>query len=124
MLARESTNRYSVLGLMSVGTLMISGLLNSCLLVPNLEGLVASPYGAILCIKLGLFGILVSIAAINRQRIRPMLLYTDCEAPGGVYRRGVERLCGNAMLETCLGILILLAVGLLTTTPPPIYMMP
>lgn len=121
--ARESTSRYSTLGVISVGTLVVTGALNSRLLIPDLHSLVASPYGKLLAVKLGLFGIMVSIAAVNRQRIRPMLSHTDYDDPAGVYRRGVERLHRNALLETAIGVLILLLVGLLTTTPPPIHTM-
>lgn len=91
--------------------------------IPDLHSLAASPYGKLLAVKLGLFGIMVSIAALNRQRIRPMLSHTDYDDPADVYRRGVERLHRNALLEAAIGVLILLLVGLLTTTPPPIHTM-
>ena len=65
-----------------------------------------------LLLKLALFVAMVSVAAVNRQRLTPQLL-------GGVApTAALRRLRRNALIETALGLAILAVVGALGTEPP------
>jgi putative copper resistance protein D len=116
--ARIATRRFSHLGIASVATLLITGMVNSWFLVGNIPGLLGTLYGRLLLLKLACFAAMVAIAAINRQRLTPRLL-----APGAPLSvlRALRR---NALIETVLGLAIVGLVGALGTTPPALHVEP
>lgn len=116
--ARVATRRFSHLGTVSVGTLLATGLINSWFLVGGIPGLLGTLYGRILLLKLALFALMVAVAAINRQRLTPRLL-----APGAPLS-ALRALRRNALIETGLGLAILLLVGALGVTPPALHVEP
>ncbi|MFX5578711.1 CopD family protein, partial [Acinetobacter baumannii] len=62
------------MGTLIVGSLVITGALNYWLIVgPTVTGLFSSPYGQLLIAKLGLFGLMLALAAANRYRLSPLL---------------------------------------------------
>ena len=66
---------FSGLGSAIVAVLILSGLVNSWFLVgpAHLSGLVTTPYGWLLSIKILLFGVMLVLAAMNRFRLTPAL---------------------------------------------------
>ncbi|HET7595010.1 MAG TPA: copper homeostasis membrane protein CopD, partial [Stellaceae bacterium] len=116
--ARAATRRFSLLGITSVGTLLVTGTVNSWFLVGGVPGLLGTLYGRLLLVKLALFAAMVGIAAINRQRLTPQL--HDGVAPTAA----LQRLRRNALIETALGLGILLVVGALGTEPPGAHVPP
>jgi putative copper export protein/mono/diheme cytochrome c family protein len=116
--ARIATRRFSRLGIVSVATLLATGMVNGWFLVGGIPGLLGTPYGQILLVKLALFVAMVAIAAVNRQRLTPRLL-----APGAPLSvlRALRR---NALLETVLGLAIVGLVGALGATPPALHVEP
>jgi putative copper resistance protein D len=72
-LAREATGRFSTLGIASVGTLISTGAVNTWLLVGSWHALVATDYGGLLILKVGLFTLMVLTAALNRFWLTPRL---------------------------------------------------
>lgn len=116
--ARQATRRFSVLGIAAVGTLLVTGIVNSWFLVGSIPGLIGTTYGRLLLIKLGLFLAMVAIAAINRQHHTPRLL--AAAAPSAA----LSALRHNALMETALGLAILGVVGALGTTPPALHTEP
>ena len=111
-IARDATRRFSWLGMACVATLLATGVVNSWFLVGGVPGLLGTPYGRLLLLKLALFVAMVSVAAVNRQRLTPQLV--DGVAPTAALRR----LRRNALIETALGLAILAVVGALGTEPP------
>jgi copper resistance protein D len=114
--------RFSILGLVSVGSLVVTGVCNAWLLVGSLPALTRSPYGQLLQIKLALFLVMLGLAAANRLRLMPALARTGTNTEArrpGILRR-VQR---NAIAELCLGAAILLVVGTLGVTPPARHVM-
>ena len=103
-----AVRRFSVLGIASVGTLLATGTINAVNLVGNVGALYHSDYGQLLLIKIGLFAVMVGIAAVNRFRLTPQLA-----APAAI-----AQLRRNSMAETVLGLAVLLVVGALGTMPP------
>jgi copper resistance protein D len=116
--AREATRRFSMLGIASVGTLLVTGTVNSWFLVGGVRGLLGTPYGRLLLLKLALFAAMVAVAAFNRQRLTPQL--HEGVAPTVALRR----LRRNALIETGLGLAILMVVGTLGTEPPGAHLPP
>lgn len=100
--------RFSTLALLSVGTLVITGLYSAWSQVASLPALV-TPYGLTLLAKLALFLPLLALGAFNLLRISPQL-------------RGKERaattLRRTVSLEALLGLAIILIAGLLTGLEP------
>jgi putative copper resistance protein D len=105
------TRRFSTLGVVMVATILITGLINTWNLVGSVEDLFATAYGRLLLVKIALFLVMVSIAAINRLRLSPRL-----RVPGTL--RLLER---NSLIEAVLGLVVILIVGALGTMPPALH---
>jgi putative copper resistance protein D len=114
--ARDATRRFSVIGVIAVGTLLITGLINSVFLVGSVPALLGTDYGHLLMVKIALFLTMVVFAAINRQWLLPQL----AAARGDV----LCQLQRNALIEAGLGGAVLLVIGLLGTTPPALHVQP
>lgn len=106
--AFAATARFSVLGIVCVGTLLASGLINSWELLSGPDDLRATAYGRVLSLKLGLFVVMVAIAAVNRVSLTPRL-------PAASAMRALQR---NSLIETAVGLAVLMLVGLLGTMIP------
>jgi putative copper resistance protein D len=106
--AANVTARFSMLGMVSVGTLLVSGLANSLLQFDAPAQITGTTYGRLLLIKVALFAIMVAVAAINRYRITPRL-----PAPAALL--GLGR---NSLVEALLGLAILFVVAALGVTSP------
>lgn len=122
--SREATRRFSVLGLVSVGTLILTGAVNSWILVGNFPPLVGTAYGRLLLLKLGLLLPLIWIAARNLLRLKPQLLAAQASGPAETLRELLRRLARNVTAEACLGATILVIVGALGITPPALHTQP
>jgi len=72
-IARTATLRFSTLGIASVGTLLVSGIINSWYLVGSIPALLGADYGRLLLAKIALFFGMVAIAAVNRLRLTPRI---------------------------------------------------
>jgi copper resistance protein D len=106
--AIRSTHRFSVIGILSVGALLASGLVNSWYLLNGPRDLVTTEYGRLVAFKIGLFASMVSIAAVNRFYLTPRL-------PKASALRALQF---NSLGEIALGLCVLLFVGMLGTLPP------
>jgi putative copper resistance protein D len=114
-IARDATLRFSVLGLASVATLMVTGLINAFYLVGSIAALLDTGYGRLLMAKVALFLVMVAVAAINRFRLTPELVPDATLAPA---RHVLRRLRRNAVIEIVLGAIIIAIVAKLGVTPP------
>ena len=66
-------DRFSRLGVFSVGILLASGLINSWNLLNGPRDLMATDYGRLVALKIVLFAAMVAIAAVNRFYLTPRL---------------------------------------------------
>lgn len=119
---KETTRRFSILGVATVGTLLITGLYNAWQLVGDIAPLFGTDYGRLLLVKLGLLLPLLALAAANLLFIRPRML----AMPGshGPFRRLTGQLRRNALLEAGIGAAILLIVAALGVTAPARHVQP
>ncbi len=107
-LAARAAARFSTLGVASVAALLASGIVNSWMLLSSPRDLIATDYGRLLLLKVGLFAAMLAIAAVNRFHLTPQLA-------GAPARRALMR---NSLAETALGAGVLLLVGALGTMQP------
>ena len=113
--ARTATLRFSAFGVVAVGTLLVTGLINAFYLVGSIPALVGTDYGRLLAAKVALFFAMVAVAAINRFRLTPRLVPDAALAPA---RHVLRRLRRNALIEIVLGGVIIAIVAKLGVTPP------
>lgn len=115
--AYAATKRFSNVGLVAVGVLLVTGFINTLYLAGSIRALTETDYGRLLLIKVALFLVMVAIAAINRQVLTPRLIGT-----GSASRRGVlGRIRRNAAIEAGLGAMIIVIVAVLGVTSPGLH---
>jgi copper resistance protein D len=107
-----ATHRFSTLGVLTVGTLLATGLVNTWVLVGSLSALFETTYGRLLLLKIALFVAMVGIAGVNRFRLRPRLPRRDS-------LRGLAR---NVLVEVGLGLAVIAIVSVLGVLPPAGHM--
>jgi putative copper resistance protein D len=112
---------FSGIGAGVVAVLLLTGLVNSWLLVgpAHVAALFSSLYGGALIAKLGLFGLMLGLAALNRFRLTPQL-EADIGARGG--GAPVHRLRASLLIEAAAGVAAIALVSLLGTLEPPASM--
>jgi putative copper resistance protein D len=114
--------RFHTVGLLAVGVLIVSGLVNSWFLVGSPTALAETAYGRVLLIKLLLFGGMTALAAGNRLRLVPRLNRAlEAGLPAGAW---LARLRAHVRLEFLLGLAVLLSVGVLGTLAPAAQVAP
>jgi putative copper resistance protein D len=113
--ARVAVLRFSSLGIASVGTLAVTGLINTWMLVGSIEALVETEYGNLLVAKVALFLVMLSFGAINRLWLTPRVAHASKAAIAEPALRQIER---NSLIEAGLGAIIIIIVALLGILPP------
>ncbi len=122
-LARHIIPRFSILGLVSVGSLIVTGLANAYSTVGDSAHLIATSYGRLLLLKIALFGLMLLIAADNRLRLTPQLLAAAGQDKAVFQPTAVGRLWRNVMVEIGLGAAILFIVGALGIMHPAVHIL-
>ena len=117
-MARTATTRFSILGIVSVGTLLATGIVNTFYLAGSVPALLHTDYGRLLLIKIALFLAMVAIAAVNRLQLTRQLLQ---EANIAASRNALWRLRRNAAIEALAGAIVIVIVAALGTMPPAIH---
>ena len=115
-LLRDALPRFSRMGYAAVTLVALSGVLNTMLLVGSIDGLIGTPYGRLLLIKIALFLLLVSVAVINRLILVPWI---GSEAKPS---SATAALMWTVVIEQTLGLGIVGIVGVLGTLPPALHM--
>jgi putative copper export protein/mono/diheme cytochrome c family protein len=115
-IAAVAARRFSTVGIASVGALLLSGLVNAWYLVGDVPALLGTPYGQLLLAKIALFATMLSLAAVNRRRLTPLVERRDASA--------LRLLTRNAVLEIAAGIAVVAIVGALGVTVPAAHQSP
>jgi putative copper resistance protein D len=114
-LSRIATLRFSTLGIVSVATILLTGLNNTWVLAGSIRALTGTDYGHVLVVKLMLFLLMLGLATFNRFKLTPLVVQdNDISAAW----QAVRRLRRNAMAEAALGVLILIIVAVLGMMSP------
>jgi putative copper resistance protein D len=112
--AVSATRRFSIVGVLSVGGLLATGLVNSWFLLGGPRDLVTTDYGRLVALKIGLFAAMITLAAVNRFYLTPRL-------PDSSALRTLKR---NSIAEVGLGLCVVLFVAILGTLPPAAHVHP
>ncbi|MEZ0172275.1 copper resistance CopC/CopD family protein [Microvirga sp. TS319] len=102
--------RFSALAIPSVGVMIAAGILLSIVQIERPAALLTTDYGRIFLAKMAAVGGLLALAALNRQRLTPMLGRKDA---------GARYLIRSIMGEIGLAVVILGLVAAWRFTPPP-----
>jgi len=113
--ARTATVRFSTLGIVSVATILFTGIINTWYLAGSIPALVGTDYGRLLLIKIALFVGMVGIAAVNRLHLTPKLIQNADVTAAQDARRQLSR---NATVEATMSAAIIAIVAVLGTLPP------
>jgi len=115
--AALASRRFSPLATACVLLLAVTASFQFWVLIGGLPGLIGTGYGLVALVKLGLFIALLGLAGSNRFRLTPAL----GSASGALAKR---RLCQSIALETAVGLLVVLAAGVLTNLAPAMHVQP
>ena len=110
--------RFSASSLIAVAGMALTGLLNSIFMVGSFRALLTSAYGQILVSKLILFFAMVGFGAWNLFLLKPRIA-VELPTVNLAQNSAVHLLLRNVLWEIGLGTLVILIVGLLGITPPP-----
>jgi putative copper resistance protein D len=119
-LARDAAQRFSTLGMVSVGTILATGIVNAWILVGSIHALIVTGYGQLLLLKLVVFAIMLGFAATNRFWLTPQLALSSENEP---QLKALRQLTRNSVIEIALGLTIFAIVGVLGTLHPAIHLM-
>jgi len=117
-LARDVAQRFSTLGIVSVATLLLTGIVSAWILVGSFQALLVTEYGLLLMLKVVVFAIMLMLAAVNRSWLTPQLAFTS---ENEVQVKALRRLTRNSVIEIALGFTIFAIVGALGTLHPAIH---
>jgi copper resistance protein D len=117
-LAAPVVRRFSVSSLIAVAALALTGLLNGIFMVGSFQALWTSAYGQILVCKVVLFFAMIGFGAINLFVLKPRIA-ASLPAIEVAPKNATRLLLRNVLWEIGLGTVVILIVGLLGITPPP-----
>jgi putative copper resistance protein D len=109
-----TTRRFSRLALVAVGLLALTGVANALNHVATIAGLVGTPYGRWLLLKLLILAPILALAAVNRRRLLRAL---SGDGPT-VGRPAMRRLRRFVVAEAALALALLAVVAVMSATPP------
>jgi len=109
------TDRFSNLGILAVGILLVSGTINASFLVGEVQSPIDTRYGRLLLLKIALFAAMVCLAGFNRQYLLPRLCGDAGIDPGA---RTVHRIVRGALVEFALGLGVIIIVGMIGIMAP------
>lgn len=115
--AAQSLDRFARVGTICVLVVAATGLVNAQMIVgvANLGGLLSSPYGQLLIVKLLLFASMLGLAAANRWRLTPALTASLAADDPRIALAAMRR---SLMLEGIAALMILGLVAWLGTLEP------
>ncbi|ANN77833.1 copper homeostasis membrane protein CopD [Bordetella flabilis] len=115
-LLRQGLSGFAWIGTIIVLALVVTGVVNYCLIAGlQVSGLISTQYGQLLLTKLGLFALMLALAATNRYHLTPKL---ERSLGTGLTAQAVAGLRRSLAWETGAAILILAAVAWLGTLDP------
>jgi len=115
--AARAAVAFGTVGLIAVAVLAGSAVVQSIALIGGIGGWVGTAYGRLAFLKLGMFVLLLGIAAINRFRLIPAI----ARRPDG---GGVAALRASIAAEAVIGLAIVLTAAGLASLPPAAHEQP
>jgi putative copper resistance protein D len=113
---RAALLHFSRTGYFAVALVVLTGIVNTAMLVGSVDSLTGTPYGRLLLVKIALFLLMVGLAAVNRFVLVPRITQE------GRPMTGTAALTWTIGVEQALGFAIIVAVSILGTWPPAMHM--
>jgi copper resistance protein D len=121
--AADVVRRFSAVSLVVVGLLVATGLLNTYFIVGSPGALFTTDYGRLLLLKIALFILMLGLGAWNLLVLKPRLsraAMVESQAAAAA-TMPIQLLIRSVACETFLAAGVVLVVGFLGTTPPPMH---
>jgi copper resistance protein D len=121
--AADVVQRFSAVSLVVVGLLVATGLLNTYFIVGSPGALFTTDYGRLLLLKIALFILMLGLGAWNLLVLKPRLsraAMVESRAAAAA-RMPIQLLIRSVACESFLAAGVVLVVGFLGTTPPPMH---
>ena len=115
----DAVGRFSILGMISVAALILSGIVNAWILVGSFHALLVTDYGQLLLLKIAVFVLMVGLAVVNRFWLMPQLASVT---KTGAHTNALAALTRNTLIESALGFAIFAVIGVLGTLHPAIHL--
>jgi putative copper resistance protein D len=115
----DAIRAFSVIGMISVAALIVSGSVNAWILVGSFRALLVTDYGLLLLLKIAAFVIMIAFAAMNRFWVTPRLALAEKNDADPAPLSALTR---NTLIEVALGLSIFAMVGVLGTLHPAIHL--
>lgn len=112
----NAISRFSMLGIVAVTTLVLSGAINAWIIVGTWQVLLATAYGQLLLVKVAVVVVMVAFAGVNRLWLTPQLASTAAPDPDAS-----QQLARNSVIEIALGLAVFAIVGALGLQHPMIH---
>jgi putative copper resistance protein D len=112
---RAALLQFSRMGYFAVALVALTGTVNTVILVGSVGGLLDTPYGRLLLMKIALFLLMVILAVANRFVLVPRI------AREGKPITGTMALIWTIAIEQAFGLAIIAVVSVLGTWPPAIH---
>jgi len=117
-LAVPVVRRFSGSSLIAVAGMASTGLLNSIFMIGSFRMLLTTAYGQILISKLFLFLVMIGFGAVNLFLLKPRIA-VDLRVGQVAEKNALRSLLRNVLWEIGFGTVVILIVGLLGITAPP-----
>ncbi len=117
--AAEAVRRFSLLAIVSVAVLLVTGLYQSWIQVGTLKTLFSTDYGRVLVVKLALFLGMAGLAALNLLSTKPKLLRATQQHKEEF--SAAKKALNRIGAESSLALLIFFVTGLLTVLPAGVH---
>ena len=121
--AADVVRRFSAVSFVVVGLLVATGLLNTYFIVGSPGALFTTDYGRLLLLKIALFILMLGLGAWNLLVLKPRLsraAMVESQAAAAA-TMPIQFLIRSVACETFLAAGVVLVVGFLGTTPPPMH---
>lgn len=112
----DAVRRFSLLGIVAVATLVLSGAINAWIIVRSFQVLLATAYGQLLLVKIAVVVVMVAFAAVNRLWLTPQLAATAVSDS-----HPSQQLARNSTIEIALGLAVFTIVAALGLQHPMIH---
>lgn len=109
-----AATRFSRLGVACVITIAVTAAIQALYLIGTIAAFTATAYGLVALGKLALFASLIAIAAMNRRQTSRLPTCSGQQARDFLYR--------SIMIETAVGLAVILLAGILMELPPAMDM--
>jgi copper resistance protein D len=121
--AADVVRRFSAVSLVVVGLLVATGLLNTYFIVGSPGALFTTDYGRLLLLKIALFILMLGLGAWNLLVLKPRLsrAATVENQAAAAATKSIQLLIRSVACEAFLATGVVLVVGFLGTTPPPMH---